>query len=82
MHKIKPENTFTCVTCGTEHKFEILEIKTHLKEVHGIAPDVTSGSRTMLAHMYAADYYTYTFMWKFGDIELRQYILEKRKDPW
>ncbi len=74
---------WTCSACKGSPTFDHEEMMTHLREVHDIDPAKAKGTRTMLAHVDAADWFSWDYEWTIGDLVLKQSICSERNadDP-
>lgn len=79
---MKESNTFKCENCKMTNGVSLKKMLKHLKEVHSVDSEKTKGTRSLLCHADAADFYTYTYEWNIGDVILIQLYCCKRNKPW
>ncbi len=75
----KKERRYGCwwVCCDKEFP-SVDEMKAHLLEVHKIDGSKTQGTRSMLAHMDGADWFSWDYKWEYPGLTFTQHTCQKR----
>ena len=75
---MKNSNTFWCDTCKGIEIGSSPELVKHLADVHTIDAKATKGKRTMLMHTDSRTWFSSSYKWNIGGIELHQEITCRR----
>lgn len=70
---------FKCLFCEGEPEFDQEGFKSHLKDAHGISPG-TTGTRTLIHHVDATEWYESQYLWEFQGIEFIQLVRRERSE--
>lgn len=72
----KHTNEFFCHNCDPKGLQKLGDVKTHLRDVHGIDATKVKGQRKGLCFLDGSDFYSNTFEWTFpcevGEVKLTQ----------
>lgn len=71
-------NSFNIFTC-CDQQFDASAIMKHLGEAHGIERDA-KGTKKMIMHFDASDWYQSNYEWTFGETVLHQSIRTEREE--
>lgn len=73
-------HTWTCVSCQDKPTMPHAEMIQHLLEKHGLQKPL-QGTKQMLMHLDGTDWYSSTYSWKIGEVELQEFWqCPRRKD--
>ena len=58
-----PVNNFLCTTCKNSEVMNFKEFKDHLLTVHKLNSDQMKGTKQMVMHLDAAQWFSYSYEW-------------------
>lgn len=76
--KVLTFDIWRCLSCEGKPEFERPEMMKHLQEIHHIDTKTAKGTRKMLRHLDAQDWYQSDYEWEFNDLKFINSIRNER----